>query len=49
MDLNLRSIKTNNWWADDFKKNVTSMSCTLELAIQSGDTGQRIPFLPAVN
>ena len=25
------------------------MSCTLEPAIQSGDTGQRIPFLTAVN
>ena len=49
MDLSLRSIKTNNWSADDFKKHVTSMSCTLELAIQSGDTGQRIPFLPVVN
>ena len=44
MDLSLRSTKTNNWSGDNFKKPVTSMSCTLELAIQSYDTGQRIPF-----
>ena len=44
MNLSLRSIKTNNWSADDFKKHVTSMSCTLEPALQSGATGQRIPF-----
>ena len=49
MDLGLQSIKTNNWSADNFEKHVTSMSCTLEPAIQSGDTGQRIPFLTAVN
>ena len=49
MDLSLRSIKTNNWSAHNFKKHVTSMSCTLEHAIQSGDTGQQIPFLIAVN
>ena len=29
MDLSLRSIKTNNWSADNFKKKVTSVSCTL--------------------
>ena len=44
MNLSLRSIKTNNWSADNFKKHVTSMSCTLEPALQSGATGQRIPF-----
>ena len=33
MNLSLRSIKTNNWSADDFKKHVTSMSCTLEPAL----------------
>ena len=44
MDLTLRSIKTNRWSADNFNKHVTSMRCTLELAIQSCDTGQRIPF-----
>ena len=48
MDLSLRStiIKTNNWSADNFKnwKHFTSMSCTLEPMIQSGDTGQQIPF-----
>ena len=48
IDLSLRSIKTNNWPGDNVKKHVTSMSCTLEL-IQSGDTGQRLPFLTAVN
>ena len=49
IDLSLRSIKTNNWSVDNFKKHVTSMSCTLELAILSGDTGLRIPFLTPVN
>ena len=49
MDLGLQSIKTNNWSADNFEKHVTSMSCTLEPAIQSGDTGQQIPFLTAAN
>ena len=47
MDLSLQStIKTNNWPADNFKnwKHITSMSCTLESTIQSGDTGQQIPF-----
>ena len=44
-DLNLRSMKTNNWSADTLKKkHVTSMSCTLEPAIQPDGTGQRIPF-----
>ena len=47
MDLGLQS--TNNWSVDNFKKHVTSMSCTLEPAIQSGDIGQQIPFLTAVN
>ena len=45
MDLGQQSIKTNNWSADNFKKHVTSMSCTLEPAMQSCDTGQQIPFL----
>ena len=49
MDLSLRSIKTNNWSADNVKKDVTSMSCTLQPAIQSCDTGQWVPFLKAVN
>ena len=31
------------------KKQVTSMSCTLEPAIQSCDSGQWISFLTAVN
>ena len=30
MELSLRSMKTNNWSADNLK-NVTAMSCTLEL------------------
>ena len=38
MHLSLRSIKTNNWSADNCKKHVNSMSCTLEPAIQSADT-----------
>ena len=33
-------LKTKNWSADNFKK----MSCKPEPAIQSRDTGQRIPF-----
>ena len=50
MDLSLRSIiKTNNWLVDNLKRHVTSMSCELEPMIQSGDTGQHIPFLTAVN
>ena len=47
MDQSLRSIKTNNWSADNLEKHVTSMSFTLEPAIDSSDTGQRIPFLTA--
>ena len=35
MNLSLRSIKTNYWSADNFKKHSNSMSCTLECAIQS--------------
>ena len=50
MDLSLRSFKTNNWSAGNFKKTRhTSMSRTLEPMIHSGDTGQGIPFLTAVN
>ena len=49
MDLSLRSIKTNNWSADNFKKHVTSMNCTLQPAIQSCDAGQWVPLLKAVN
>ena len=45
MDMSLRSIKTNNWPAVNFKKQVTLMSCTLEPAMQSGNTGQRMPIL----
>ena len=45
MDLSLPSIKTNNWSTDNFKKHVISMSCTLEPAIHSGDTGKWIPIL----
>ena len=48
MNLSLRSIKTYNWSTDNFKKLVISLSCTLEPAIQSGDTVQRMPFLTAV-
>ena len=49
MDLSLRSIKTNHWSADIFEKHVTSMIYTLKLAIQSGDTGQLLPFLTDAN
>ena len=35
--------KTSIWIAVNFKKHVTSMSCTLEPAIWSHDTGQQIP------
>ena len=38
--------KTSNWSADNLKK---TMSCTIEAAIQSDDTGQRMSFLTAVN
>ena len=44
MDPRLWSIKTNNWSADNFEKHVTSMSCTFEPVIQSGDSGQQIHF-----
>ena len=44
MDPSLRSIKTKNWSEYNFKRHFTLMSCTLELAIQSGDTGQQISF-----
>ena len=45
--LNLRSIKTNNLLAENSKqkkKRITLTSCTLDPAIQSYDTGQRILF-----
>ena len=35
VDLSLRSIKTNNRSTDNFKNHVSSMSCTLEPAIQA--------------
>ena len=35
--------KTSAWSAVNFKKHLTSMSCKLEPAIWSRDTGQRIP------
>ena len=49
MDLSLQSIKTNNWSADIFEKQVTSMSCTLEPPYAVCDTVQQIPFLTAVS
>ena len=49
MDLSLQLVKTHNWLGDNFKKHVTSVSCTLEPTIQSCDTGQQILFLTAVN
>ena len=35
--------KTSTWSAVNFKKHMTSMSCRLEPAIWSRDTGQQIP------
>ena len=37
--------KTSTWSAFNFKKHMTSMSCKLEPATWSRDTGQRIPCL----
>ena len=45
MDLSPRSIKTNNWPADTLKIHAVSISCTLELAIQSFDACQRMPLM----
>ena len=43
-DMSLRfNRKTSTWSAVNFKKHLTSMSCKLEPAIWSQDTGQRIP------
>ena len=39
VDLSLQSIKTNNRSADNFKKHVTLMSCSLKAVFQSGDAG----------
>ena len=42
--MSLRSNrKTSTWLAVNFKKHLTSMSCQLEPAIWSRDTGHRIP------
>ena len=47
MDLSLRSIKTNNWSADDFKKRRhLNELYTWEHELYNG---QRILFLTAVN
>ena len=44
MDLSPRTIANQNWSGDNFKKQVTSMNHITEPAIQSCDTGQRMPF-----
>ena len=44
MDLSLQSIKTNNWPADNFKKCITSMSCTFELWYSQVTLVSRCPF-----
>ena len=44
MDRSLRSIKTNNWPAVKFKKQVTSMSCTLQPAMQQVTLVSGHPF-----
>ena len=50
LTLSLQSIKTNHWSVDNLKKkHITSVTGTLEPTIASGDTGQQIPFLTAVN
>ena len=49
MDLSLQSIKTNNWPADNFKKTHHLSELYFWAVIQSGDTGQQMPFLTAVN
>ena len=49
MDLSLQSIKTNNWPADNFKKTHHLNELYFWAVIQSGDTGQQMPFLTAVN
>ena len=50
MDLNLQSIKTNNWPADNFKKHhLNELYIWAVRSIQSGDTGQLMPLLTAGN
>ena len=42
INLSLRSIETGNLSADNFKKVLDLDGSTLEPAVRSGDTGQRI-------
>ena len=42
INLSLRSIETSNLSADNFKKVLDLDGSTLEPAVRSGDTGQRI-------
>ena len=42
IDLSLRSFETGNLSADNFKKVLDLDGSTLEPAVRSGDTGQRI-------
>ena len=44
LDLSLWSIKTKNWSVDNFKKHITSVSCTLQSMTQSCDTSQQTLF-----
>ena len=44
LDLSLRSIKPTTGQSITVKHMSPQPGCTLELAIQSGDIGQRIPF-----
>ena len=48
-DLSLRSIKVNNWSADNFEKTRHVNELYTWTSIQSCDTGQRLLFLIAVN
>ena len=49
VDLSLRSIKPTTCQSITVKHMSPQPGCTLELAIQSGGTGQRMLFLTAIN
>ena len=44
IDLSLRSFETGNLLADNLKKVLDLDGLTLEPALRSGDTGQRISY-----
>ena len=49
LNLSLRSIKVNNWSADNFEKTRQVNELYTWTSIQSCDTGQRLLFLIAVS